>query len=97
MFRSITWTPQKSKSVLMRVAADFRLHLVIGFSSSPAHRGGCLILTDEATLPHVKNLQERPSVVRAKSWAPPTHREAAKQRQKPMVATGPGCFQIWKD
>ena len=56
----------KSKSVLMRVAADFRLHLVIGFSSSPAHRGGCLILTDEATLPHIKNLQERPSVVRAK-------------------------------
>ena len=30
----------KSKDVLIRVAADFKLHLVIGFSNSPAHRGG---------------------------------------------------------
>jgi hypothetical protein len=40
--------------------------LAIGFSGTPAHRGGCLILADEATVPWVETIHERPSIVRAK-------------------------------
>ena len=46
-----------------RVAQVFNLHLNIGFSTSPCHRGGCFILADEQTLPHKKTRFIEPSLV----------------------------------
>ena len=55
----------QAKDVYTRIAAHYHLHLAIGFSDTPAHRGGCLILADEATIPWVTTTHERPSLVSA--------------------------------
>ena len=50
----------------MRYAMQCNLHLVIAYSTTPAHRGGTLIISDEKTIPHVEDLHKEPSMVVAR-------------------------------
>ena len=48
-----------------RTANDLGLHLAIGFSTSPCHRGGALILSCRKSMPLSKIIHEDPQLVRA--------------------------------
>ena len=56
---------QATKALLIRIAADFKLHLTIGFSKTACHRGGTLILMDMRTVQHVKTIHEDPNLARS--------------------------------
>ena len=57
--------PPDRKGELFRIAAYYKLHLSIGFSTSPSNRGGTLILMSEATCPIRKVVQETENLTRA--------------------------------
>ena len=53
------------KDTYIRIAADCKLDLVIGFSDTPCHRGGCFLLTDQHQLKLNAKTHEEPSLARA--------------------------------